>query len=94
VTIATLPLAAGYTVTFRNFDIQSARGVVKQARVAAIEDVTVPAGTFKAWKVEVTPVDGAGGQATVWIDTASRKVVKAVAIQGNATATSELVSSR
>jgi hypothetical protein len=90
VSIAALPLAEGYTVTFRNFDVQGGRGVVKQARVAAIEEVTVPAGTFRSWKVEVTPVDG-GAAATVWIDTASRKVVKVVATQAAATATSELV---
>ena len=93
VSIATLPLAEGYTVTFRNFDVQSSRAIVKQARVTAVEDVTVPAGTFKAWKVEISSVDG-GGQATAWIDTASRKVLKVVATQAGATATTELVSTQ
>jgi dienelactone hydrolase len=92
--VASLPLAEGYSATFRNFDLQNGRAVVKQARVAAIEDVTVPAGTFKAWKVEIAPVEGGPGGATVWIDTASRKVVKTSASQGAITAVSELVSSR
>jgi dipeptidyl aminopeptidase/acylaminoacyl peptidase len=93
-TIAVLPLAAGYTTTFRNFDVPTQKGTVKQARVTAVEDVTVPAGSFKAWKVEITSVDGGGGQQTIWVDTASRKVVKATAVlpqMGGATATSELV---
>jgi dipeptidyl aminopeptidase/acylaminoacyl peptidase len=92
--LATLPLADGYTATFRNFDLQSGRPVVKQARVTAVEDVTVPAGTFKAWKVEISPVEGGPGSATAWIDTASRKVVKTTATQGPTTATTELVGSR
>ena len=92
ISIATLPLAEGYSLPFRNFDLQSGRAVVKTARVTAIEEVTVPAGTFKAWKVEITS-DG-GAQTTTWIDTASRKVLKTVATQANTTATSELVSTR
>ena len=93
-TIAVLPLAAGYTTTFRNFDVPTQKGTVKQARVTAVEDVTVPAGSFKAWKVEITSVDGGGGQQTIGVDTASRKVVKVTAVlpqMGGATATSELV---
>ena len=92
ISIAALPLAEGYSLAFRNFDLQSGRAVVKQARVTAIEEVTVPAGTFKAWKVEITSDSGA--QSTSWIDTASRKVLKTVATQANTTATSELVSTR
>jgi hypothetical protein len=56
--------------------------------------VTVPAGTFKSWKVEIAPVEGGPGSATAWIDTASRKVVKTSATQGPTTAVTELVSSR
>ena len=92
ISISALPLAEGYSLAFRNFDLQGGRAVVKQARVTAIEDVTVPAGTFKAWKVEIS--SDSGGQSTTWIDTASRKVVKTVATQANMTATSELVSTR
>jgi dipeptidyl aminopeptidase/acylaminoacyl peptidase len=90
VSIATLPLAEGYTVTLRNLDLMGSRLSLKQVRVAAIEDVTVPAGTFKAWKVEIATAEGTPTQATVWIDTASRKVLKAVVTQAQATVTSEL----
>jgi hypothetical protein len=92
ISIAALPLAEGYAVTFRNFDLQGGRAIVKQARVTAVEEVTVPAGSFKAWKVEIS--SDSGGQITTWIDTASRRVLKTIATQANATATSELVSAR
>lgn len=94
VSLATLPLAEGYSTTFRNFDVQAAKVTVKQAKVTAIEEVTVPAGTFKAWKVEIASAEGEPGQQTVWIDTDSRKVVKTHATlprMPGATATAELV---
>ena len=74
--IAALPLKEGYTTTFRNFDIQKLKGHVKQATVGAAESVTVPAGAFTAWKVEIKSVDGEPGDQTVWIDTATRRIVK------------------
>jgi hypothetical protein len=69
------------------------KGVVKQATVAGVEDVTVPAGTFKAWKVEIASAEGDSSRQTVWIDTSSRRVVKSSATlpqMGGATATAEL----
>jgi dipeptidyl aminopeptidase/acylaminoacyl peptidase len=91
--IAALPLAEGYQTTFRNFNIQSQKPSLKQVKVLGIEDVTVPAGTFKAWKVEQTSVDGEPGTTTLWIATDSRKVVKLTATlpqMGGAVLTSEL----
>jgi dipeptidyl aminopeptidase/acylaminoacyl peptidase len=76
VSIAALPLKEGYSTTFRNFDVMRQKPGVKQAKVTAVEDVVVPAGTFKAWKVEISSAEGEPGQATVWVDTATRKVVK------------------
>ena len=61
--LATLPLAEGYTATFRNFDVQKQKASLKQVKVLGAEDVTVPAGTFKTWKVEITSAEGdAGGR--------------------------------
>ncbi len=51
--LAALPLQSGYTTTFRNFDVMKQKASMKQAKVTGSEDVTVPAGSFKAWKVEV-----------------------------------------
>jgi dipeptidyl aminopeptidase/acylaminoacyl peptidase len=74
--IGTLPLAEGYTAQYRNFDIQKQKVDTKQARVVGAESVTVPAGTYTAWKVELTSAVGDPGTTTLWIDQATRKVVK------------------
>ena len=91
--IAALPLAEGYQTTFRNFNMQSQKVALKQLKVVGVEDVTVPAGTFKAWKVEESSAEGEPGATTIWIATDSRKVVKISATlpqMGGAVLTSEL----
>jgi len=53
----------------------------------------VPAGTFKAWKVEESSAEGEPGTTTIWVATDSRKVVKISATlpqMGGAVLTSEL----
>ncbi|MBK5298528.1 MAG: prolyl oligopeptidase family serine peptidase [Vicinamibacteria bacterium] len=90
--IASLPLAEGYTATFRNFNVQSQKVALKQVKVLGVEDVTVPAGTFKAWKVEESSAEGEPGATTIWVATDSRKVVKITATlpqMGGAVLTSE-----
>lgn len=77
--IAALPLADGFTATFRNFDVQRQKVQLKQAKVTAAEEVKVPAGTFKTWKVEITSAEGEPGSTTLWIARDSRKVVKSSA---------------
>jgi dipeptidyl aminopeptidase/acylaminoacyl peptidase len=91
--LAALPLADGYTTTFRNFNVQKQKVALKQLKVAGTEEVTVPGGTFKAFKVEITSADGEPGSSTLWIATDSRKVVKMTATlpqMGGAKLTSEL----
>jgi hypothetical protein len=93
--IGALPLAEGYTTTFRNFDIMSQKVQPRQLKVVGSESVTVPAGTFDAWKAESTPADAStGGKTTIWIDKASRRAVKTVTVapqMGGAVITAELV---
>lgn len=91
--IAALPLADGYTTTYRNFDLQKQKEKLMQLKVAGAESVTVPAGTFDAWKVEVTSADGGPEKSTTWIAKDSRKPVKTIALlpqMGGATVTIEL----
>ena len=76
--IARLPLAAGYATSFRNFNVQTQKVEVKQLKVVGKESVTVPAGTFDAWKVELTGEDG--GVTTMWVDAATRQVAKITAV--------------
>ena len=91
--IARLPLAAGYTTTFRNFDVQKQKLQLKQLKFLGPESVTVPAGTFDAYKVEITAADDEADKQIVWIAKDSRQVVKISAILpalGGAKLTSEL----
>jgi hypothetical protein len=91
--IGALPLADGYSATFRNFDVRQQKVQLKQAKVAGAEAVTVPAGTFQAWKVEVVSAEGEPGSTTVWIAKDNRAVVKTVTTvpeMGNAVVTMEL----
>jgi dienelactone hydrolase len=91
--MASLPLKEGYSTTFRNFDVQRQKVKLMRLKVAGIEKVTVPAGTFEAYKLDVASADGASDRSTVWVDKDSRQVVKMTATlteMGGAVLTSEL----
>jgi hypothetical protein len=92
--IACLPLADGYTTTFRNFDLQKQKEKLLQLKVVGSESVAVSAGTFDAFKIEISSADGGGDHETLWIAKDSRKTVKITAVlgsMGGATLTGELV---
>jgi len=91
--IASLPLADGYSLSFRNFDVQKQKPQIKQMKVVGTESVTVPAGTFDAYKVEIVDAANDAAKQTIWIDKGSRKVLKITAVLPNlngAILTSEL----
>ncbi len=91
--IASLPLAEGYTATYRNFDMQKMKPKLMQLKVAGSESVTVPAGTFDTYKVLLTSAEGGPDNMTIWIAKDSRKPVKMSAVMaqmGGATMTAEL----
>ena len=91
--LACLPLAEGYTTTFRNFDLQAQKVRLLQLNVAGVEKVTVPAGTFDAYRMDVTSADGGSDTKTVWVDKESLRVVKVSAVaasMGGAKITEEL----
>jgi len=92
--IGCLPLADGYSTTFRNFDLQKLQVKIMQLKVAGAETVTVPAGTFDTFKVELTSADGGPDKETLWIAKDSRAAVKISAVMsqmGGATMTQELL---
>jgi dipeptidyl aminopeptidase/acylaminoacyl peptidase len=92
--IGALPLADGYSTAFRNFDLQKQKLKLMQLKVAGTESVTVPAGTFDAYRVEITSGDGGADKSTVWIAKDTRKPVKVsevLAQMGGATLTAELL---
>ena len=84
VVIGFLPLAEGYSATFRYFDIERLalnpqapdKEKLLHLKVIGTERVTVPAGTFDSYKVELTSTDGSYKQ-TLWIAKDSRTPVKA-----------------
>ena len=88
--LARLPLAAGYSATFRNLDVQRQKVGLKQIKVVGAESITGPAGTFEAWKAEVSSADGEPGVTTLWIDTKTRRVVKILSTRPQGTITAEL----
>lgn len=92
--VATLPLAEGYAASFRNFDLQKQKVDIKQLKIVGVEKVTVPAGSFEAFKIEITSAEGDGGKTTVWIARDTRKVLKISATSpqlNGGTITSELL---
>ena len=91
--LAALPLAEGYAATYRNFDVQTQKVKLVQVKVVGAEKVTVPAGTFDSLKLEVTSADGGAEKTTVWVDPATRQVLKTVSVvpqMNGAVITSEL----
>ena len=92
--LAALPLADGYSTSFRNFDVQTQKLSVRNLKVLGSESVTVPAGTFEAYKVESSAADNDADKTILWIAKDSRKVVKVsatLASLNGAILTSELV---
>jgi hypothetical protein len=92
--ISCLPLAEGYSTTFRNFDVQKQKVELMQLKVSGIETVTVPAGTFETYRVEISSADGDADKETIWVARDSHKAVKESAVlgsMGGAVLTQELV---
>ncbi len=93
--IGCLPLAAGFGATFRNFDVQKQKVKLMQLQVAGSESITVPAGTFETFRVELSSADGGLDKFTVWIAKETRTPVKIstlMAEMGGATLTAELLA--
>jgi dipeptidyl aminopeptidase/acylaminoacyl peptidase len=91
--IAALPIQEGYTAAFRNFDLQKQKPKLMQLQVGALESVTVPAGTFDAYKVEISSAEGGADKMTIWVSKDSRQAVKISAVlpqMGGAVLTAEL----
>jgi hypothetical protein len=80
--VASLPLAEGYSTTYRNFDVQKQKVQLMQLKVSGVEKVVVPAGTFDTYKVEITS-EGGGDKETLWVTRDSHKAVKESAVLGS-----------
>jgi len=92
--ISCLPLAEGYSTTFRNFDVEKQKVKLMQLKVSGVDKVTVPAGTFDTFVVNITSADGGDDKETVWVARDSHKAVKESAVlasMGGAVLTQELL---
>jgi dipeptidyl aminopeptidase/acylaminoacyl peptidase len=91
--VGALPLKEGYSTTYRNFDVQNQKVKLMRLEVVGSESVTVPAGSFDTYKIDVSSADGGADRMTLWIDKESRRPVKTTAVMaqmGGAQLTIEL----
>jgi hypothetical protein len=71
--LPTLDLSEGLTVNFQTFDGKSGKPKSYVLKVLGKESITVPAGTYEAWKTEVVSDE----TAQIWISTAEpRKIIQ------------------
>jgi hypothetical protein len=74
--IGCLPLVEGYSTTVRDWDVILLKEKLWQLKVGGTERVTVPAGAFDTYKVELTANDGIGDKQTAWIAKDSRMPIR------------------
>jgi hypothetical protein len=86
-------LTPGSAVTVRAFDARARRVRPITFEVIAVEPVTVPAGTFDAYKVRMSSGDGASGTSTLWLaQDAPRHLLRSETVLPAAAIRAELVS--
>jgi hypothetical protein len=94
IVLGSLPLAPDYKTSFRIFDIMSQSVKVMSLEVTGVESVTVPAGTFETFAVEIKNIDGEPGGGTIYVCKESHCVVRSVMelppMMGGGTVTTEL----
>jgi dienelactone hydrolase len=94
VVIASLPLEPGFKTPLRYFDLLSQQVKVDVLEVTGVESVTVPAGTYEVYKIEMRPMGTEPGGGTYFVDTKTRYLVRATVqlppMSGGGSVTSEL----
>lgn len=75
-TVASLDLAKGYEDTFRIFNPGNKETSYMVVSVVGEESLTVDAGTFETFKVEISNANQSPGTITLWVDKASPMVVR------------------
>ncbi|GIU76030.1 MAG: hypothetical protein KatS3mg004_3117 [Bryobacteraceae bacterium] len=91
--LAALPLGENYSAVFRTLDLQTQKTRLYTLKVTGAEAVTVPAGTFDCWRVELEPADGSPGRQVLFVAKKERRPVKLEASlpqMGGARLTAEL----
>jgi hypothetical protein len=76
VALCTLPLAEGYRATLNMFDSSIWKVRQMTVDVTGKEKITVPAGSFEAFVVDVKPADGGSGSLKYWITMGDLRIVR------------------
>ena len=90
-----LPLSEGYSATMRHFDLEKLKLKLMRLTVEGSEAVTVPAGRFETFRIEIASAEAGSDRTTVWIAKGSRRPVKysvVLAAAGGAVMTGELIA--
>jgi hypothetical protein len=90
--VASLPLTQGFETRIWDLDLGMRRAVRKTLTVVDQERVTVPAGTFLAWRVAIVADEPYVRSMTVWVGVESRQAVRldSPSVGGQAAYTMEL----
>jgi len=78
--LAALPLAEGFSTSYRTLDLQKQQVRIYSLKVTGSQQVTVPAGTFDCWRVDIEPADGSPGKQTLFVDKKERRPVRIEAV--------------
>lgn len=93
--VSTLPLAEGYKASLSAVDIMKGSTKEMSLHVSGLETITVQAGTFPTYRVELTSTDGSGTSLTIWYSRDDRRTIKVEtklpAQMGGGMSTTELV---
>jgi dipeptidyl aminopeptidase/acylaminoacyl peptidase len=97
--LTTLPVSEGYETVLRSFSANMQKSRIMKLTVAGREELTVPAGTYDCYRVELVPVDDPTAKKTVWISAGEEKFIVRTsdtlpAAMGGGSATMELTAVR
>ena len=65
--VGALPLAPGYETTLRVYDFQMQQTRAMSLKVVGTESVTVPAGTYECFNVEIRPIGDESGASRIYV---------------------------
>lgn len=74
--LATVALAEGYRASLQMFDLMGRKVRPMAVTVSGKERLSITAGTFDTFVVDLKPLDGEGGATTMWITVDDRLLVK------------------
>jgi dipeptidyl aminopeptidase/acylaminoacyl peptidase len=74
--IESLKLTDNFSAQFNLFELQTAQVKKMTLKVVSSEKISVPAGEFDTYKLEINPVEGTDGASVVWVKKSDQKMVK------------------